>query len=76
MPHIYASATDMDKSIQYINIHAEIQFKKEYFDSPKAQLKLQEIESDINTMLSKYFDDLNESEILSNYSKNYKYGSK
>lgn len=75
MPYIFASGTDMDRNIQYINIRAEVQLKNEYYKTKKGYQKLKEIEHDINNMLSKYFDDLGESEILSNHEHNTRNGN-
>ena len=43
MPHITVSGCNMNMQIQYINIHAEVNFARETFNSPKAEIKLNEI---------------------------------
>lgn len=69
MPHITIHGCDMDKCIQHITIHADVQFKPEYFRSSKSHIKMKELQSKLEQVLSEYFDEL-ESDILSNHEWN------
>ena len=69
MPHITVSGCNMNMQIQYINIHAEVNFARETFNSPKAEIKLDEIKDKIEALLSEYFESI-ESDTMSNHEYN------
>lgn len=56
MPHITVDGTDMKRQIQTISIHAEVNFARETFNSPKAHIKLNEIKEKIEKLVEEYFD--------------------
>ena len=69
MPHILVSGTDMNKQIEYINIHAEINFKPETFHSLKMQIKMDELKEKLEAVVEEYFDII-ESEDYTNHEYN------
>jgi len=71
MPHIYVNGCNMDLQIQYVNIHADVSFKKEVYNTPRAHLKLKELQDKIENLLAEYFDGANiSSDIVSNHEHN------
>lgn len=76
MPFIYVSGCDTDKSIQQINIRAEVVFSNIYFkDKKRVEMKLKQIREILESVVSVYFDEINigESEVLSNHENNLKF---
>ena len=69
MPHIAISAYDENKNIKQMNIHLDIQFKREYFHTPKAMLKMDELQNRLEKLIGEYFDEY-ESETYSNHEWN------
>lgn len=58
MPHIIASAGNIDMNINEINIDLEIQFSWEYYQKQKKVFdKMIELKSKIEELLGNYFDD-------------------
>jgi hypothetical protein len=71
MPHIIIGAYHKDKCLQKLFIHAEVDFKKEYFTTPKAQKKLKELQEKLEKVVEEYFEGGYESETYSNYEIKY-----
>lgn len=69
MPHLFVNGTDMNKQIQYINIHADINFARETFGTPKQNVKMEELREKLGAVLSEYFDYV-ESDIVTNHEYN------
>jgi hypothetical protein len=61
----------MSKQIQYVHIHAEVNFARETFQSVKAHAKLEELRDKIESVISEYFYYV-ESDIVSNHEYNQK----
>lgn len=70
MPHIHTSAVDMEKTIKIMNVHVYIQFNKEYYQSPKAKLKLEEIRAKVAALVNDYFPDAPVEAEMSNHEYN------
>lgn len=71
MPHVFANGCDMDRQIQYINIHAEVQMKQElYHDVRKRNIKLEELQEKLEQVLKEYFDDVGDNEPMTNHEYN------
>ena len=66
MPHILVNGTDITRSIQYINIHAEVRFSYEMWRSKNADTKMEELIAKIESLVSDYFEEI-ESNVLSNH---------
>lgn len=71
MPHLFVNGTDMDKQIQYIHIHADINFKRETFGTVRQRVKMEELREKLEALLSEYFDYV-ESDITTNHEYNLK----
>lgn len=56
MPHISINATDMNRQMQMINIHVEVMFKNETFNSPKREIYMDELTEKLGAVLEEYFD--------------------
>lgn len=69
MPHIFVDATDTDKNMQSIVLHAEVTLKQSYLHSKKGYVKLEELKDKMIDLIKVYFDEY-EDEIMSN--KEYK----
>jgi len=71
MPHITVTGEDTKRQIKMISIHAEVDFSREVFSSPKGRIKLNEIKDKIQKLVEEYFDAV-ESDIHSNHEWNLK----
>ena len=69
MPHIFVEATDTDRNIQTIVLHADVTLKQPYLYSKKGYAKLEELKDKMIDLIKVYFDEY-EDEIMSN--KEYK----
>ena len=69
MPHIYVYGIDTTKQIKEISIHVKVDFAKETFHSNKKDIKLEEIQAQIERILEPYFNNIT-SEIFSNHEWN------
>lgn len=56
MPVIKLDATDQGRNICSLNIVVKVHFSLEYYRSPKAILKLRELEESMEELMKKYFD--------------------
>lgn len=65
MTHIFVDGCDLEKNIERIVVHAEVDFSEKYYDTPNAQLKLQDLQEELSAVLQKYFTSI-EANILSN----------
>lgn len=71
MPHIVLTCCNTEAVIQQMDIHVSVRFSKEYYESPKSNLKLAEIKEDLERICEKYFDLQYESESqMSNHEYN------
>lgn len=64
MPHIFVDATDTDKNMQSIVLHAEVTLKQSYLHSKKGYAKLEELKDKMIELAKVYFDDC-EDDIIS-----------
>lgn len=71
MPHILSGATDMTKVLQTMTIQVRLDFRKDFFQNHLKRRRMEEqIAQDIEEVLKKYFDDIDETELLSNHEYN------
>jgi hypothetical protein len=56
MPHILLDAFDATKNVTHLSIHADIRFSKEYFSTPKAEQKMQEIKAMLEGIVKEFFN--------------------
>jgi len=71
MPHLFVNGTDMNKQIQYVHIHAEINFARETFGTVKQNAKMEELREKLENVLTEYFDYV-ESDVATNHEYNLK----
>lgn len=73
MPHITVTGCNMNLQIKQIDIHAKIDFAKETFITPKADLKLNEFQQKLEALVGEYFDI---ADISSDKYSNHEYNSR
>jgi hypothetical protein len=56
MPHIRVDGCNMNRQIKQINIHAEMVFAKETWQTPRAELKMEELKQKLEDLICEYFD--------------------
>lgn len=56
MPHILINATDMNRQMQMINIHVEVMFKNETFNSTKKDICIDKLKEKLGAVLEEYFN--------------------
>lgn len=69
MPHILIESCDITKNLKQLNIHAELVYKSDYFNTPKQRQLQSQILSELESVVQKYIADF-ESEELSNHDYN------
>jgi len=71
MPHIIIEACDTDKCMQMVQLVCRVHFKKEYFHSPKAELKMEELRDKLVSVVEEYFPfSVSMSDVMSNHEFN------
>lgn len=68
MPHIIVQGCDLSKVMQHVSLHANVHFKKEFFEQVSARM-LEELEEKILHLIEEYFNNP-DSIILSNHDYN------
>lgn len=64
MSHILVLGCNTNLQIKTISIHAQVLFARETEYTPKAYLKLQELQKELESVVLKYFSNIEESELL------------